>query len=77
MRTNRRSSYYVDRVTDDAVYIIDMDQGKSVTNDAENVVLDIYLEYGNRRIIYKDTDGRWDELLHDKGTFTGFGPLNL
>jgi hypothetical protein len=76
MRANR-SSYCVDRVEPDAVYIIDLDEGMSVTNNAEAVVLDLFLKYGERRIIYRDTDGRWDELLHDKGHFTGFGPLNL
>jgi hypothetical protein len=73
---NHRSSYYVDRITEDTVRIVDMDHGKSVTNDAENVVEELYKQYGNRRFIYLDTMGRWDELAHDNGKFTGFRPFN-
>ena len=46
----------------------------SVTNDAEAVVYELVNKYGNKRIIYKDSDGNWDELLHDGDQFTGFGP---
>lgn len=48
----------------------------SVTNDAENVVKSVFDIYGDFRIIYHDSDGRVDELKHDKGVFTGFAPLS-
>jgi hypothetical protein len=50
---------------------------KTVTNDAEYVVGQIKPPKGVR-LIYRDTDGRWDELKHDgAGHFTGFAPLGV
>jgi hypothetical protein len=50
----------------------------SVTNDAEAVIADLHAkgEAGpGVRVLYCDTDGRWDELCHDgAGRFTGFRP---
>ena len=49
---------------------------KTVTNDAEYVIGQIKPAKGVR-VIYRDTDGRWDELKHDgAGLFTGFASLN-
>jgi hypothetical protein len=73
----QRSVFYVHRVTDDAVYIVDMAEevgSMSVTNDAEAVVHNLNSEYGNRRFIYRDTMGQWDELVHENGKFTSFRP---
>jgi len=47
--------------------------GRSVTNDAENVVEYLYNLYGNRRIFYIDSEGILDELRHNNGNFVGFG----
>tara|TARA_B100001939_G_scaffold306581_1_gene286190 strand:+ start:2124 stop:2396 length:273 start_codon:yes stop_codon:yes gene_type:complete len=44
----------------------------SVTTDAERVVRDLYDFYGDRRFVYKDSEGNYDELLHKNGRFTGF-----
>lgn len=62
----------------EAVFIVDEDRPgqRSVTNAAEDVVLEVFRCWGNRRIIYRDTDGRWDELMHVDGTFTGFTTLS-
>ena len=57
------------------VFIIDNDVGMSVTNDAENVVEVINARYPGYRIIYRDTEFRWDELLHESGVFKGFAPF--
>ena len=46
----------------------------SVTNDAENVVQYLFNPYGDRKIIYRDSEGEWGELCHDRGVFTSFGP---
>lgn len=46
----------------------------SVTNDAEAVVYELVNKYGDKRIIYKDSNGDWDELLHDGDQFTGYAP---
>lgn len=74
-----KATYTVEKVTHDPlhisngmVFIIDENIGMSITNDAEAVVADVVSKYPNHRIIYKDTDGSWDELLHWNGRFTGF-----
>lgn len=62
------------------VAIIDSNDGHtSVTNDAEAVIwwlTDRQFLQAGKRCIYRDTDGRWDELTHDGvGKFRGFAPL--
>jgi hypothetical protein len=56
------------------VLVIDQDSGPSVTNDAENVIEDLSRAgvLDGRRVLYRDTDGRWDELLVRDGAFVGF-----
>lgn len=71
-----RSAYYIDNWNKEFVFIIDMDMGLSVTNDAENVVPEVVREYGNKRIVYRDTAGQWDELVHDNGKFVRFAPYD-
>lgn len=44
----------------------------SVTNDAERVCVELNLRYPGYRIIYRDTSGHWDELMHRDGVFAGF-----
>jgi hypothetical protein len=49
--------------------------GRSVTNDAEYIVGQLYLEFGitdETRIFYEDSDGSIDELLHNGKQFSGF-----
>jgi hypothetical protein len=54
------------------VYLVDLDRGgPSVTNSAELVVAKVAPNYPGHRIVYRDTTGRWDELVHTDGTFTG------
>lgn len=75
--TAMRASYSTE-IRDEFVLVIDHDQGKSVTNDAENVIADLYragLLATGRRVLYRDTDGRWDELRYDGVRFTGFGAI--
>ena len=62
------------------LYIIeDLDEGMSVTNNAENVILKIADCTGNipdnSVIVYKDTEGVYDQLLVTGGCFAGFAPL--
>ena len=46
----------------------------SITNDAEAVVDYYRVIYGNRvRIVYKDTDGEWWEIVPDQKTWMGTG----
>lgn len=64
---NRRSDYDIVRVEHDRVFIIDLDLGnKSVTNDAEYVYNELQEMWPGRRVIYRDTNNKWDEIkCHD------------
>ena len=74
MVLNMKSSFSITEIKDDRVVILDNNLGgRSVTNDAENVVEYLHSVYGNRRIFYIDTEGVLDELRHNKGEFVGFG----
>ena len=68
--------YFILENTTDIVYIKDTGTGKSVTNTAEEVTEEVFNKYGNKRIIYRDTDGTWDELVHRSGEFVDFKLLN-
>jgi hypothetical protein len=51
---------------------------RTVTNDAEAVIADLvrdkWLPEGDR-VVYRDTEGQWDELLVKDGRFAGFAFL--
>lgn len=73
------ASFGVERVTPEKVFIVDASAStgmKSVTNDAENVCKQLYNFYGQKRFIYQDTEGQWDELVHTAGKFERFSPYN-
>ncbi len=59
------------------VLVVDQDRGMSVTNDAEAVIADLAAlgVLAGRRVLYRDTDGRWDELVVSDGAFAGFASL--
>ncbi len=53
------------------------DRYPTVTNDVEYVVDELY--YANqlpagRRLLYYDSDGNLDEIVHEAGRFVGFRP---
>lgn len=59
------------------LYIRDEDVGMSVTNDAENVVAELFengLLNNGKRLFYYDSENQLDEILHEEGKFTGFAP---
>ena len=59
--------------------LIDHDEGRSVTNDAENVIASLRAaayDLAANRIVYRDTRGVWDEILVTDGAFTGFASIN-
>lgn len=71
----RRSVYFVVKVTPEKVFIVDANTGHlSVTNDAEAVCEELFGIHGQKRFIYRDSEGQWDELAHDEGIFTDFMP---
>jgi hypothetical protein len=57
-------------VPESIVWIVDRDDGgRSVTNDAERVCNELNAAMPGYRIMYLDTMGRWDELVHECGVF--------
>lgn len=76
-----KAQYDIVRESPDTIFIEDTGHGhtRSVTNDAEAVVYELFNRHkiGDKRIVYKDSDGRWDELLHDGDQFTDFAPYRF
>lgn len=70
----RNYSYSLIRLEHDKITISDDDlpNTRSVTNSAEQVVAEIYRDYGDLRIVYRDSQGDWAELEHHEGIFLGF-----
>lgn len=72
------ASYAILASTDHFVLIADNDEGMSVTNDASAVVAELDRKFkgglGVRRLYYRDTMGRYDEIRHCDGQFFGFSP---
>ena len=59
------------------LYIVDLDKGgMSVTNDMENVLAEIETHEGKitSQIIYRDSEGVWDEVTGWPGDI-GFAPI--
>ena len=62
------------------VILVDRDDGPTVTNAPNEALewLDLQLEGGikGRRVIYRDTANRFDEILHSKGRAKKFKSLS-
>jgi hypothetical protein len=63
------------------IFIQDNDGPVSVTNNAEQVCKEVILhtfilDVSEYRLVYRDTDGKWDELIHEQGRFKDFAPWN-
>ncbi|MES0071866.1 hypothetical protein [Mesorhizobium sp. M0058] len=72
-----RSSYSELALTSGFVFIADRCRpgAMSLTNDAERVVRECLGIYGERRIVYRDSNGDWAEMLHTGIQFRGFAPF--
>ena len=59
-----QSFYDIVCIEPDRVFIIDLDLpgSRSVTNDAECVWVEIQKSFPGRRLIYRDSIKRWDEI---------------
>lgn len=68
---------YIGR-TKDALFIVDkcLPTSRSLTNSAHYVCRECTTVFGNLRVIYRDSAGRWDEMVHEGGYFRFFRPLN-
>jgi hypothetical protein len=77
MARRRKNSTYEWWIEGNAVLVVDLDCGRSVTNDAEGVIADLAaagVDFRGRRVLYRDTTGRWDQLVVAGGAFSGFAP---
>lgn len=74
-----RATYDVVEVSAErrALWLVDLDGPRSVTNDAERVCEELSHLYPGSRLFYRDTDGNWDELVHDAGRFLRFAPARF
>lgn len=76
MTRTLRATFEVALQTDTHIIIVDLDNGPSVTNDASAVIawLNANLDggIGSRRVYYRDTSNRFDELFVANGAFSGF-----
>jgi len=75
----RLARYTIHAVNDLFIVITDdLDQDSpSVTNSAARVIEDLNSRLGglgHRRVFYRDSVMRFDELRHDNGVFIGFAP---
>lgn len=64
--------------TTDVLVIRDLDQGRTITNDAANVVAKLRSEGllpDKRRLFYFDTEGRCDEIIIENGEYKCISPL--
>jgi hypothetical protein len=62
------------------VALVDARDGLTITNAAEDVIADLRrreLLLTGDRVIYCDSDGRWDELCVDASGFVGFRLLGV
>lgn len=74
-----RAKYQIEKRTARSVVIRDVGgpRDMSVTNDAENVVQDLYLKGmlpEGVQLYYYDSDGRLDQLKVSGGVFVDFAP---
>lgn len=73
--------YRVELLADDVIALVDenypVPSGRTLTNDAEAVIADLARArlLDRRRVIYRDSDGFWDEMLVRGGRFVGFAPI--
>ncbi|HBO7922127.1 hypothetical protein PSOLE_38540 [Pseudomonas oleovorans subsp. oleovorans] len=77
----RIARYTIHAVNDLHVIITDdLDEDMpSVTNSAAGVIEDLNGKLGGlgrRRVFYRDSVNRFDELRHENGIFTGFAPAS-
>ncbi|WP_304526869.1 hypothetical protein [Halomonas sp. I5-271120] len=65
--------------TDTFVLILDADGPKSITNDAGRVVPRVEAMVGGlgrRKLYYRDSDGRFDQLQTSNGRYTSIAPCS-
>lgn len=77
-----RMAKYTVRVNNDLMLLITDDEAAglpSITNSAAQVLADLEARTGGvgaRRVYYRDSIGRFDEIRHKRGVFEKFAPCS-
>jgi hypothetical protein len=71
-RQRLRSTFAISGFAPDKVFIVDLDGFRPIHEDATNVARFLHITHPGKRIIYRDQDGEWGEMIHNAGTFLGF-----
>lgn len=66
------STFHIADFNDQFVFLHDLDGPRSITNDAQAITSFCHLFFPGCRVIYRDTQGEWAELVHTQGKFTGY-----
>ena len=72
-----KSNFVIVQETDEYMYIVDISlHFDTITNTVKSVLSQLYAHHilGNKRLIYRDSDGRIDEIKHNNGVFINFAP---
>lgn len=73
-----KSDYFYE-IIDGVLVLFDRDCGSiSLTNDIENVLLEVARNLGNAMpgiVIYRDSEGQYDQVRHRNGVFGGFNAI--
>ena len=75
---NQALSTYTLTEQDEFLCLVDLNQGCSVMNDAEDVIADLVAaghDLTRKRVIYQDTMGYWDEIVVRDGRFSDYRPI--
>lgn len=73
--TRLSCDFFVMQVDRGRVFLVDKNLGRrSVTNDAEAVTEWCQQVYPGKRVIYRDSMGRWDEMLITSDNAVSFAP---
>jgi hypothetical protein len=69
--------HYTVEIVNGVMVIEDLSTGRSVTNAVADILHDLasYYHPFPKTIIYRDGDGTWEGIAHDKGVFSAFYPL--
>lgn len=78
---SRTRSSFTTTVQGEFAVLVDLDGEVSITNDAEAVVALVFEKTRCKRIIYRDTQGQWDELKFEPvhgapASFRGFAAVD-
>lgn len=72
-----KADYAIVQVDGDRVFIVDLDLGnRSVTNDADRIAELFQFTHPGKRLIYRDSMGRWDEMCITPDNVVAFRPYD-